>query len=119
MNSTLTVVPATIASPLPSLTATSIPQKILVQSWTQWSQQGIGTSDQYLLIYNSSFRCEVLTNFSGDTCVKSFYAHRPDILDVYLLLTVPILKADFLCYLILLAEGSVWSDIDVSARQFR
>jgi len=41
-------------------------------------------------------------------------SHRPDILNTYFSLNIPILKADLLRYLILYADGGVWFDLDVS-----
>lgn len=48
---------------------------------------------------------------------RTFSAARPDIVDVYTHLTVPILKADLLRYLLLYTEGGIWSDLDVSCEQ--
>ena len=55
-----------------------------------------------------------MTDESGDQYVSSHYASRPDIVHTYLSLRIPILKADFLRYLLLFSEGGVWSDLDVS-----
>jgi len=46
--------------------------------------------------------------------VKGHFADRPDLVDTYLRLPIPILKADLLRYLILYTEGGIWSDLDVS-----
>lgn len=63
---------------------------------------------------NPTFKAELLTDDSGDLYVKEHFAHRPDIVETYLALPIPILKADILRYLILLAEGGIWNDLDVS-----
>ncbi|PYH97056.1 hypothetical protein BO71DRAFT_396499 [Aspergillus ellipticus CBS 707.79] len=64
---------------------------------------------------NPSFNHDLLTDASGDAFVRSHYSHtRPDIVDVYSALPIPILKADLLRYLIVLAEGGIWSDLDVT-----
>lgn len=64
---------------------------------------------------NPDFEHEFLTDDSADRYVqRRFGAHRPDIVDVYLSLTVPIFKADLLRYLLLFAEGGHWVDLDVS-----
>lgn len=55
-----------------------------------------------------------MTDTSADQWVREKYAHRPDILESYLNLTIPILKADFLRYLLLHEEGGIWFDLDVS-----
>lgn len=44
--------------------------------------------------------------------IKHLYANVPDVLEAYEALPKPILKADFFRYLILLARGGVYSDID-------
>lgn len=63
---------------------------------------------------NPNYHAEFLTDTSADQWVQEKYAHRPDILESYLGLSVPILKADFLRYLLLYEEGGVWFDLDVS-----
>ncbi|KAH7409025.1 initiation-specific alpha-1,6-mannosyltransferase [Cadophora sp. MPI-SDFR-AT-0126] len=111
---TITVVHTATASPLPTPTVISIPPKL----WYKAGPKGITeVSGQWIntcLWRNPSYRREILTDFSAETYVKSFYSHRPDVLEVYLAISVPILKADFLRYLILFAEGGIWSDLDVS-----
>lgn len=44
--------------------------------------------------HNPSFRHEFLSDDEGDAYVKDKFSHRPDIVDLYLSLTVKILKAD-------------------------
>lgn len=63
---------------------------------------------------NPGYRAEFLTDQSADEFVKEKYADRPDVVATYMALTVPILKADLLRYLLLYAEGGVWFDLDVS-----
>lgn len=63
---------------------------------------------------NPDYQVEFLTDQSADEFVKEKYADRPDIVETYMALTVPILKADLLRYLLLYAEGGVWFDLDVS-----
>jgi mannosyltransferase OCH1-like enzyme len=66
---------------------------------------------------NPSLRHEVLTDMSADQYVREQYADYPHILDLYLSLQVPILKADLLRQLILYADGGIWSDLDVTCHQ--
>lgn len=47
--------------------------------------------------------------------VKYLYRGAPDVIEAYDALPKPILKADFFRYLILLARGGVYSDIDTEA----
>ncbi|KAJ6049416.1 hypothetical protein N7460_003148 [Penicillium canescens] len=54
---------------------------------------------------------------NADQYVREQYADYPHILDLYLSLQVPILKADLLRQLILYADGGIWSDLDVTCHQ--
>ncbi|KLJ10095.1 hypothetical protein EMPG_09907 [Blastomyces silverae] len=63
---------------------------------------------------NPTFTREFLTDASADEYVKTHFSHLPDLVETYLALPVPILKADLLRYLLLLVEGGIWSDLDVS-----
>ncbi|KKZ62161.1 hypothetical protein EMCG_00476 [[Emmonsia] crescens] len=63
---------------------------------------------------NPTFTREFLTDASADLYVKTHFYHRPDIVETYLSLPIPILKADLLRYLLLFAEGGIWNDLDVS-----
>lgn len=63
---------------------------------------------------NPGYEATFLTDETSDAWVREAYASRPDIVESYLALSVPILKADFLRYLLLFAEGGIWSDLDVS-----
>lgn len=61
------------------------------------------------------FTHEVITDAVAANLVKLFYAAIPEVLEAYEALPLPVLKADFFRYLILLARGGVYSDIDTSA----
>jgi mannosyltransferase OCH1-like enzyme len=63
---------------------------------------------------NPDYRVEFLTDEAADDYVKTAFASRPDILESYLSLTVPILKADLLRYLLLFDQGGIWFDLDIS-----
>ncbi|RAL58715.1 hypothetical protein DID88_003072 [Monilinia fructigena] len=58
------------------------------------------------------YRQEILNDATADTYVLEHFSDHPEILYAYFTLTVPILRADLVRYLILLAEGGVWSDLD-------
>lgn len=58
---------------------------------------------------------EVITDAVAANMVKLFYAGVPEVLEAYAALPLPVLKADFFRYLILLARGGVYSDIDTTA----
>lgn len=75
-------------------------QRKWIESWTQ---------------KNPSLRQELLTDHSGETFVQArFHNTRPDIVEVYEAIPIPILRADLLRYLIIFAEGGIWSDLDVT-----
>lgn len=63
---------------------------------------------------NSDYEVEILADESGDAYVKEHFATRPDIVETYLQLPIPILKADLIRYMLLFNEGGVWNDLDVS-----
>lgn len=63
---------------------------------------------------NPSCRQELLTDRSAEQFVSVHFHNRPDIVEVYKAIPIPILRADLLRYLIILAEGGYWSDLDVS-----
>ncbi|KAG9194949.1 hypothetical protein G6011_00069 [Alternaria panax] len=64
---------------------------------------------------NPEYQAHFLTEDDGDEYIrKTFGESRPDIVDTYLALPIPIYKADFLRYVLLWNEGGVWSDLDVS-----
>ena len=56
---------------------------------------------------NPNHRYELLTDKGGETFVRQNFAGEPLIRDVFLNLTDTILRADFLRYLVLLAEGKL------------
>ncbi|KAJ5594710.1 uncharacterized protein N7459_000918 [Penicillium hispanicum] len=83
-----------------SLSAT---QREWVDSWTK---------------KNPFYRQELLTDQSSTSFVREHFSKtRPDIVDVYESLPIPILRADLLRYLIILAKGGVWSDLDVTCEK--
>ncbi|KAL3467367.1 hypothetical protein BJX64DRAFT_168291 [Aspergillus heterothallicus] len=85
--------------------------------WHKCGPKGVSDHAQELvniwLQKNPNFRHELLTDDSADQYVRERYAFWPEVLETYMALTVPILKADFLRVLILYADGGVWSDLDV------
>ena len=59
------------------------------------------------------FSFTLMTDEQGDSFVSEYYAHRTDIVDLFLRLPIPIMKADLLRYLVLVAKGGIYADIDV------
>jgi len=63
---------------------------------------------------NPGYEVMLMTGESGDDMVKRVFASRPDIVEDYLALPIPIFKADILRYVMLYDQGGVWSDLDIS-----
>ncbi|TAQ83331.1 hypothetical protein B7494_g8345 [Chlorociboria aeruginascens] len=62
-----------------------------------------------------SFVHEVITDQVAVHLMRHLYASIPEVLEAYVSLPMPVLKADFFRYLILLARGGIYSDIDTYA----
>jgi len=58
---------------------------------------------------------EVITDQVAVHLLRLLYGSVPEVLDAYNALPLPVLKADFFRYLILLARGGIYSDIDTYA----
>ncbi|CBY02465.1 hypothetical protein IAQ61_007053 [Plenodomus lingam] len=59
-----------------------------------------------------TFVHEVITDNVAMFLIRHLYASVPEVLEAYDALPIPVLKADFFRYLILLARGGIYSDID-------
>lgn len=59
-----------------------------------------------------TFVHEVITDDVAVHLIRHLYVSVPQVLEAYHALPVPVLKADFFRYLILLARGGIYSDID-------
>lgn len=107
-----TPVEATQSQPLES--AAEIPKKI----WYKLGAKGLSDDARgwtnTCISQNPEYHAEFLTDRMADDFVKEKYADRPDIVKTYMALTVPILKADLLRYLLLYSEGGIWFDLDVT-----
>ena len=60
---------------------------------------------------------EVITDDAAGYLIEYLYASVPEVVEAYLAMPMPVLKADFFRYLILLARGGIYSDIDTRALQ--
>ncbi|KAG8525853.1 uncharacterized protein KY384_000613 [Bacidia gigantensis] len=58
---------------------------------------------------------EVVTDQNALYLLKLLYASVPDVIETYESLPLPVMKADFFRYLILLARGGIYTDIDTTA----
>ena len=63
------------------------------------------------------FNFTMMTDDQGDSFVREHFPHRPDIVDLFLQLPIPIFKADLFRYLVLVAKGGIYADIDVFCEQ--
>jgi alpha 1,6-mannosyltransferase len=66
-------------------------------------------------IMHPTFIHEVITDQVAVHLMRHLYASVPEVLEAYNALPLPVLKADFFRYLILLARGGIYSDIDTAA----
>jgi alpha 1,6-mannosyltransferase len=105
---------ATPPSVLIPVTTTTIPEKI----WYKLGPRGLSDEcrawTDTCITKNPSYQVEFLTDESGDAYVRDNFASRPDIIKTYLALSIPILKADMLRYLLLYHQGGIWNDLDIS-----
>lgn len=66
---------------------------------------------------NPEFTHEVITDDAAFQLVKKMYISTPEIVQAYREMPLPILKADFFRYLMLLARGGIYTDVDTEALQ--
>ncbi|KAK9469244.1 nucleotide-diphospho-sugar transferase [Lipomyces arxii] len=66
-------------------------------------------------INNPGYAHEVLDDDSAAALIRQLYAPVPEVVDAYFSMPKPILRADFFRYLILLARGGTYSDIDTTS----
>lgn len=103
-------------SPAPALSQVvdEIPKKI----WYKLGAKGLShDATQWTatcMEKNPTWAVEFMTDDTANAWVQKTFADRPDIVESYLALQIPIIKADWLRYLLLYAEGGMWSDLDVS-----
>ncbi|KAF2761277.1 hypothetical protein EJ05DRAFT_473807 [Pseudovirgaria hyperparasitica] len=97
------------------------PRKI----WQTWKADALNLEERDLgrartwTTKNPSYRYELLTDDTDMYYVETHFGpegfNRPDIVHMYRSITARIIKADLLRYLIMYAEGGVYTDIDVEA----
>lgn len=63
------------------------------------------------------FSFTLMTDEQGDSFVREHYPNRPDIVDLFLRLRIQTVKADLFRYLVLVAKGGIYADIDVFCEQ--
>jgi alpha 1,6-mannosyltransferase len=104
--------PASQAAQLPP--PNSIPKKL----WYKLGPNGLNNETKEwtnsCIESNPNYKHEFMDDKSSDWFVQKAFEHRPDLVDTYLNLSIPILKADLLRYLLLFDKGGIWSDLDVA-----
>jgi len=65
---------------------------------------------------NPNYQYELVTDQAAESFVRQHFAEDPLIRGVFLNLTDPIVRADLLRYLLILAQGGVYADMDVECR---
>lgn len=91
--------------------------------WQTWKVgPSSGAFDEHLRPLEASwtekhpgFVHEVITDAAAGHLIKYLFASVPEVSEAYAAMPVPVLKADFFRYLILLARGGIYSDIDTEA----
>ena len=61
---------------------------------------------------NQDYGYTLMSSDGANAFARKHYADRPDILETFLSLKVPVLRSDLLRYMILETEGGVYSDLD-------
>lgn len=100
-----------------------IDSKFPAYIWQTWKEgPGSGKFEERLRPFEASwtslhpgFVHEVITDDAAVHLVNYLYASVPDVVEAYESMPLPVLKADFFRYLILLARGGIYSDIDTQA----
>lgn len=94
--------------------APHIPKKM----WYKIGPKGLNSElQEYIytcLDQNPTYSYKFMTDSYSDHWVRENFAHDPELVDTFVALPFPILKADFLRYLLLFAEGGIWNDLDVT-----
>jgi alpha 1,6-mannosyltransferase len=94
--------------------------KLIWQTWkTSPAEEGFDSGFRPATVswhtLNPEFRHEVITDTAAVDLVHQLFGGVPAVFEAYDALPKPVLKADFFRYLILLARGGVYSDIDTTA----
>ncbi|KAK6080970.1 initiation-specific alpha-1,6-mannosyltransferase [Seiridium cupressi] len=109
--------PAPLPIPVQPVAIEEFPRKIW-QSWKDDSENPTERTTGFPKKWrelNPDYRYERITDANINEYVRGRY--DGDIPEVFTKATDPILKADYLRYLVLLEEGGVWADIDVLPHQ--
>ncbi|KAJ5189234.1 hypothetical protein N7491_005561 [Penicillium cf. griseofulvum] len=106
-----------IANSLDHYAHSSIPFKLWQKAGSMNMSDNREKDIRSWLDLNPRLRHEILTDQSAEEYVREYFADYSEVLELYLSLPIPILKADLLRQLILYADGGIWSDLDVTCHQ--
>ena len=67
---------------------------------------------QTWILMNQDYSYTLMRNKGADDFVRKHYADRPNVLETFLQLKLPVLRSDLLRYMILESQGGVYSDLD-------
>ncbi|KAL4961792.1 glycosyltransferase family 32 protein [Aspergillus stella-maris] len=82
-----------------------------------WFKQDLRKPEASWTEKNPNFVHQVVPDETVHHLIKYLYGSIPEVFEAFDSLPLPVLKADFFRYLILLARGGVYSDIDTTALQ--
>lgn len=82
----------------------SMPTNLLVDPYKKWQASWPAM--------NPNHRYELITDAAAMSYVKAKYKHEPEIITTFTRISDPILRADYIRYLMLLADGGVYTDLD-------
>ena len=106
-----------------SKSTNSAGQEIPKKVWQTWHTSAILLGDEEKerarswQEKNPHYQYELLTDHGAETYVRRNFADNPLIRDTFLNLTDKILRADFMRYIVLAAEGGVYADLDVVCQE--
>ena len=104
-----------LPSSIPSPTLREIPHKIW-QVFLGYSPfDGLGETVQSWVTTNQDFSYVLVSNEGANSFIKEYFSERPHILQTYQKLRYPIFRSDLLRYMLLEAEGGIYSDLDTTA----
>jgi hypothetical protein len=95
-------------------TPTTIPEKLCHKIGPHGLNAKLRDHIDSGITMNPSFRFEFITGISGDEFVKNHFPSRPNIVDNFLAINVPVVKAEILRYLFLYELANAWNDLDVT-----
>ncbi|QKX63547.1 uncharacterized protein TRUGW13939_10718 [Talaromyces rugulosus] len=92
------------------------------QTWkyapsSSWFQDELRPQEESWSELHPGFVHEVLADKTAEHLIRYLFGAIPEVIEAYESLPIPVLKADLFRYLILLARGGIYSDIDTEALQ--